>query len=306
MKTALPVFASKPIIDHEVNKTRPRSTHRFILSDDALRRHQTGFSLLEISIAMLLAAMLSIGYLYNQNRDQSISTAKAQAGYYLKVSEAVGAYMQTFYNDLKDISTECSVVRLTEGDRPMALSSSVDCKFTTGSAAGSLSPANAMQPTVADLQKLNLLDKRFQDAFVWPTSSTVNSPTELAKPAYATSIQKWCLGKLMAIDESCSEAIQLKSLTFNTQPFDVPSTGSFFSLARHEKMTAAIAAMGGDGLMSLESVMDTEAKGKLYGVGNIISADNPIVYNRPSDYSSNGKGIAGTMAVQNEVTCSEI
>jgi hypothetical protein len=255
---------------------------------------------------MFLAAMLSIGYLYNQTRDQSLSNAKTQAGYYLKVSDAVGVYMQTFYNDLKDIPAECSVVRLAEGDKPTAMNNSVNCKFTTGSATESLSPANAMQPTIGDLQKLNLLDKSFQDAFLWPTLSTVSNPTEVVTPSYATRIQKWCLGQLLGVGASCADAVQLKSLTFNTQPFENQSTGSFFSLARHEKMSAAIAAMGGDGLMSLESVMDTEARGKLYGVGNKISADHPIIYNKPSDAKNNGKGIAGTLAVQNEVTCSEI
>ena len=271
-----------------------------------MKSSQAGFSLLEISIAMVLAAMLSIGYLYNQTRDQALSTAKTQAGYYLKVKDAVGMYMQTFYNDLKDISSECSVVRLAVGDKPKPLDSSFNCKFTTGPAAGTLSPTNVMQPTVADLQKLNMLDKSFQDAFLWSTISSVNNPTELAKPAYATSIQKWCLGKLMAKGESCSEAIQLKSLTFNTQPFDNLTTSSFFTLARYEKVSTAIAAMGGDGLMSYDRSVDADGKGKLYGVGNKISADNPIVYNKPSDTDNNGKGIAGTMAVQNDVTCSEI
>ena len=58
-----------------------------------MKSSQAGFSLLEISIAMVLAAMLSIGYLYNQTRDQALSTAKTQAGYYLKVKDAVGMYM---------------------------------------------------------------------------------------------------------------------------------------------------------------------------------------------------------------------
>ena len=285
----------------------------------ALKQRQTGFSLLELSLAITLAAMVSLGYLYNQNRETEFNNAKAQAGYFLTVNDAVGKYMLSFYDDLKTIPAICSTVRLTAGDTPAPTSTS--CKFTTGSASSVNNPANVMQPTVAELQKLGMLDKSFQDSFLWPTLSTVNSPYAItcdptkspctttanaAPAAYATRIQKWCDGVLVtpANNLKC-DMPQLKSLTFNAQPFADAEIGSFFKMARFEKLNTAISSMGGDGFMSLELALDSEGKGKLYGVGGKTSLDNPILYINAKDSSVNKRGISGIMAIQNaaEVRC---
>ena len=76
-------------------------------------------------------------------------------------------------------------------------------------------------------------------------------------------------------------------------------------MARFEKLNTAISSMGGDGFMSLELILDSEGKGKLYGVGGKTSLDNPILYINAKDSSLSGRGIAGIMAVQNaaEVRC---
>ena len=66
--------------------------------------------------------------------------------------------------------------------------------------------------------------------------------------------------------------------------------------------------MGSNGFMSLETALDTEGNGKLYGVGKQTSQTNPIVYYDSTNTSStfNNKGITGIMAVQNaaDVRCS--
>ena len=284
-------------------------------------QRQVGFSLLELTLAIALAAMVSIGYLYNQFRDSELNTTRAQAGYFLTVNDAVGKYLLNFYEDLKhrDIEAACSTVRLTAGNTPAP--STARCIFQSGSASGVLSPANVMQPTVADLQKLGMLDKSFQDSFLWPTLSTVNSPyaitcdpikaacttTPNAAPAgYATRIQKWCDGVLVtpANNLSC-DMPQFKSLTFNAQPFADTDIGSVFKMARFEKLNTAISSMGGDGFMSLELNLDTEGKGKLFGVGSKTSLDNPILFMDATNPSASGRGIPGIMAIQNaaEVRC---
>jgi prepilin-type N-terminal cleavage/methylation domain-containing protein len=268
------------------------------------KHSQSGFSLLEISLAAALAAMLSLGYLYNQTRDQALNTAKAQAGYYLLVNDAVGKYMLTFYDDLGNIPAGCSTVLLTAGDTPAA--SSTSCQFSTGTNKGSAGPVNAMQPTVDELKKLNMLDSSFNGGFLWTTALVVKKPDGSTPVTYGTRIQRWCDGQLMTgLASTCTSKPQYKSITFNTQPFVADNTASLLSLSRYEKMTTAIAAMGSDGLMSLEPQLDSEGKGKLYGVGKQISLDNPILYKTPSVTATDKKGVEGILAVNNsaEVRC---
>lgn len=280
---------------------------------------QSGFSLLEISLAIGLAAMVSIGYLYNQAQDNQVNNAKVQAGYFLTVNDAVGKYMLTFYDDLKVIPPDCSQVKLTAGGVPSAITST--CTFISGSASSaSKTPENALQPTVDDLKRLGMIDSSFQDRFMWPTLNTVNSPkstcapkdcntgTNIAPIRFVNRIQLVCdnIVQTGAI-ASCNSALQLKSLTFNSQPFAPTDTGSFFKLSRHEILSTAINAMGGDGMMSFETVLDSEKQGKLYGVGQQTSETNPIVYLNFSDSkdTSNNTGITGIMALKNaaEVRC---
>ena len=282
---------------------------------------QSGFSLLEISLVIALGAMVSMGYLYNQSQDGQLSNAKVQAGYYLTVNDAVGKYMLTYFDDLKVIPPDCAQVRLTAGGVPSA--STTNCKFTTGTASGDKSPANALQPTVTELKTLNMLDSSFEDRFMWPTLSTVNGPkasgtcttdcltgSNTEPSRFVNRIQLWCDGSLLSgtATKTCASTIQLKSLTFNSQPFAPTDLGNFFKLSRHDILSTAIGVMGSNGMMSLETALDTDGNGKIYGVGKQTSQTNPIVYFDSTAPSStlNNKGIAGIMAVQNaaDLRCS--
>lgn len=245
---------------------------------------------------MSLGAILAVSYLYNQSRDDQINTAKVQAGYFLQVSDAVGRYMQNFYDDLIVVPAACGNLTWTDG--LVTSTPSNICTFTTGSASGMKSPANAMAPTVSELQNLDMLDKSFSNSFLWGTVK--NNPS-----GYVTRIQHWCNDVLISTEPSnCSSAIQLKSLTFNSLAFDKPDTGNFFKLLRYEQLETAITVMGGDGFMSMEPDTDTEGNGKLYGLGKKISVDNPVKLG--SDPGGLSKGSDGILAVQNgvDVRCS--
>jgi hypothetical protein len=277
---------------------------------------QSGFSLLEISLVIALGTMMTIGYLYNQSQDNQLSNAKVQAGYYLTVNDAVGKYMLTYFDDLKVIPPNCAQVRLTAGGVPSAIASTTNCKFTTGAASGVKSPTNALQPTVTELKKLTMLDSSFRDGFLWTTLNTVNGPkaagtcttdcttgTNTEPTRFVNRIQLWCNGSLLtgSAAATCATTMQLKSLTFNSQPFAPTDLGSFFKLSRNEMLSTAINVMGSNGFMSLETGLDSEGKGMLYGVGRQTSQANPIVFYDSTDTSSafNNKGITGIMALQN-------
>lgn len=253
---------------------------------------QTGFSLLELSLAMSLGAVLAFSYLYNQSQDNQINTAKVQAGYFLQVNDAVGQYMQKYYDDLIVIPSACGKFTWTNGKITSAVPET--CKFTSGRAKDS-SPTNALAPTVAELQRLGFIEKSFSDRFLW--KSVNNEPA-----IYVTRIQHWCNGSLVIQDDSsCSSAIQLKSLTFNSLEFSKPELGNVLSLTRTEQLKTAISVMGGDGLMSWDTELDKDGNGKLYSFGHVMSVDNPV---RLASVAS--RGSEGILAIQNgvDVRCS--
>lgn len=253
---------------------------------------QTGFSLLELSLAMSLGAVLAFSYLYNQSQDNQINTAKIQAGYFLHVNDAVGQYMQKYYDDLIVIPAACGKFTWTNGKITSAVP--LNCKFTSGSAKDS-SPTNALAPSVTELQNLGFIDKNFTDRFLWKSANNDSA-------IYVTRIQQWCNGSLINLDDSsCSSAIQLKSLTFNSLEFSKPDTGNLISLSRTEQLKTAISVMGGDGLMSLDADFDKDGNGKLYSFGHVSSVDNPV---RLASIASQGS--EGILAIQNgvDIRCS--
>ena len=92
-------------------------------SASPVKQSQTGFSLLEVSVAMMVVAAVTLGYLYNQSRQSAVSLARTQAGYYQVVSAAVSQYMASNYSSLKGKSDACSVVPLiTDSSAPPTFS----------------------------------------------------------------------------------------------------------------------------------------------------------------------------------------
>ena len=84
MKTPLRVMPSKSVIVNGVKQPIPRSPHRLLFRNGAFRHSQTGFSLLEISIAMFLAAML---WLWQVAETQPLKLTK------LEIMEKLASYL---------------------------------------------------------------------------------------------------------------------------------------------------------------------------------------------------------------------
>ncbi len=190
MKT-LPVIASPPVIaSHFViaseakqslviargeapKQSCGRSPRRFAPRDDACMkviakpaglkqsprryapRDDDGFGLLELMLAAMIAAGISLGYLYNQSRQSAISQAQSQAGYYQMVSDAVAKYMANNYDQLKAITQPqtCSEPPLfTDATAaPAPTGCGIQAVFLSGSASSPV--ANGLQPTLAELKK---------------------------------------------------------------------------------------------------------------------------------------------------------
>ncbi len=253
---------------------------------------QRGYTLLEVSLFMGLALTLSIGYLKNQISENQYSIAVTQAGFYKSVNDAVSKYMINYYDSLKDIPGQCSSVLLMTGGTPTAMAPGINCQFTGGTPN---SPANALQPTLIELQNLSLLDKNFNNRLLFPTDLVAVNASGI-KPAgtYGVRIQRWCNGVQRTDATACGTvATQLRSLVFNTQPFAMTGGGSYLSMSRSDFMTTALTAMGSNGYASPRIQNDIN----LYTLTGTATS-SPIS-------SFNSVGVSGILAIQNtsDVNC---
>jgi len=95
---------------------------------------QPGFGMLELMLAAMIAAGITLGYLYNQSRQSAISQAQSQAGYYQMVSDAVAKYMANNYEELtvifKTRRNDCSNLQLvTDTVASTAPTAPTDCRM---------------------------------------------------------------------------------------------------------------------------------------------------------------------------------
>ena len=264
----------------------------------AAKPSQSGFSLLEISVALMLLAAVTLGYLYNQSRQSAVSLARTQAGYYQVVSAAVTQYMSNNYALLKALPPKtCSDVQLftesTAATPPVACG--INALFSSGSASSPVS--NGLQPTVAELKATGYLDSNFKSSFVWPTQlimyapSAVKANSSLASPEYRVQIQAWC-NSAPPKDDSVCDNPALNSLVYNAQPFAKESSSGFIGFSRLDKLFEARTHLGANGLMAYDYAF--KGGGALYTEGDKITRSNPLRF----IISGSTLGVEGVLALQ--------
>ncbi|MGY0194429.1 hypothetical protein ACWA7J_05065 [Leptothrix sp. BB-4] len=173
---------------------------------------------------------------------QSALALQKQQGYiFSRLNDAVGNYMTLLFPQLTEqkaggvdvIPVECANLPYRYGTS-VAVESVIlagKCELTLPLAAGgSYVLKNALQPTVADLKAMNLLDHGISDAPVLVTEAVVAGPdtagaasTTSAPNGYAISIQPKCIGKGSssgATTTTCTNLNKaLSSSVLNIQPF---------------------------------------------------------------------------------------
>ena len=246
---------------------------------------QSGFGLLELMLAAMIAAGISLGYLYNQSRQSAISQAQSQAGYYQMVSDAVAKYMAINYDQLKAITKPqtCSEPPLftdaTAATAPTGCG--VQALFLSGSASSPV--ANGLQPTLTDLKTTGYLDSNFSNSFLWPTQLTmyaasgVSTGSSYAAPEYRVQIQAWCNGAAPSTDTVCDKPV-LHSLVYNAQPFAANTTNSFINFSRLDKLLQARTALGANAFISYDWALQKDKL--IYSDGNKNQLPNLLKFVR--------------------------
>ena len=272
---------------------------------------QPGFGMLELMLAAMIAAGITLGYLYNQSRQSAISQAQSQAGYYQMVSDAVAKYMANNYEELtvifKTRRNDCSNLQLvTDTVASTAPTAPTDCRMRAAyfSGVNTKHVANGMQPTLAELKETGYLDANFSNSFLWSTqltmydASDVQSGSTYAAPEYRVQIQAWCKGAASTSYTYCSDPV-LTSLVYNAQPFAANTDNSFINFSRLDRLMQARTALGANAFISYDWALKKDAF--LYSDGNKSQVLNPLKF---SSGSEAGVGVEGVLALQAQVTSS--
>lgn len=196
----------------------PRRSHSLDLQRPTMRRRQRGFALGQ---ALVTTAMVGgIGAVGTDWALQQRQTAvlEAQNAIYARINNGVGAYMTLYYPRVIDRSTypdSCASVSY-----PSAGATSTRCNFaaTYTDAAGASKTRlinNILQPTLADLQALGLVDPQIPPAPLLPVNATVVTGAATgAAPAAHDNVYGIIVKRTPAGTD-----VNLDSLIFNVQPY---------------------------------------------------------------------------------------
>ena len=255
----------------------------------------SGFTLIEVSIAMILMAGLTFGWLMTWAIDGLKAQSKFAGEQYRTVGRAVDSYLSLYHDQLQKLPHECSVTAYAES---ISLASSVS--VAAGNCLAKLksprspdtiiSILNGLQPSVEELRSLYLLDAGFQNRLILPVEHKVAIPlhhrpsSTLAAAGYAVQIQKNC------ISTDC-EKFQLTGYVFNTQPYLISRFRSFVS--GHELLQDAWAAAGPDAMLSTHGSLGGSGELNSWGGGEVVP--NPL---RLFKSDGGSEGIPGILAVR--------
>lgn len=186
---------------------------------DTRRRRQLGFALGQ---ALVTTAVLgSIGAVGTDWASQQHQTAllETQNAVYARINDSVGAYMTLYYPQIVDRSTypdSCANVSYStstsNATSPCIFTATyIDAARTTQQRKVN----NILQPTLADLKAIGLLDAQIPTAPLLPVNPTVATTTAVGTaPAAHENIYGIIIKRTPAGTE-----VNLDSLVFNVQPY---------------------------------------------------------------------------------------
>jgi len=238
-------------------------------------KSQQGFSLLEISLAMMMVVGLTVAVYQIMEYRAWMEQAKTVAEQIRTINEAVSTYAGNNSEILSDknLSLDCEVVPYgvvdegaDAGTVSLATPATQMCSKDFGSGANKVTVANVMQPTLNELKQLQLLSNSssYQPIFntqkrvVYKDSNNVNA---FLPAGYSVLIKRVCINNPKATPSSpryCDNPnpgyYDIQTLVFNNQPYDDKSI-------KYNGMTnmlyTAFRAAGTDALLSADGITKT-------------------------------------------------
>jgi prepilin-type N-terminal cleavage/methylation domain-containing protein len=184
-------------------------------------QHQHGFTLIELTVVVAILSALVVSLTMGMNVYYKRMQTQLVGKQYQLVNAAVGDYLGVHYQALSALPADCGQIALAK-DTSLADADSISaglCSLSLPIAGRTVTVANGMQPSLAELKDLRLLDRATNTSLMLPslevvaTSVSGVASSTLAARSLAVQITKTCP------TESCDAGVQLSSLVFNTQPY---------------------------------------------------------------------------------------
>jgi prepilin-type N-terminal cleavage/methylation domain-containing protein len=259
-------------------------------------RRQRGFTLIEMSLVLVLMSMAISTFILLQAQQATNNQARAVAQTYARMNKAVSGYMQTYYSELINLDPACSSVGWAANKgaglkMPTYIGCKLDLQINNGP---KTTVANALQPTPKELAQLGFLEGggNYEDRLPLPTLTSDNSKLAVTTgdwlvgasgvlpPRFMVLIQFMCLngGTVFQFTDKTlckSGTVDMRSLVFNSQPFNVEAADP-----SSQVLYQALDLMGSDGYLSdRASAKDKNDKDITGELRTVSSAAEPTLRN---------------------------
>jgi prepilin-type N-terminal cleavage/methylation domain-containing protein len=230
-------------------------------------RRQRGFTLIEMSLVLVLMSMAISTFILLQAQQATDNQARAVSQTYARMNKAVSGYMQTYYSELINVDPACSSVGWAANNgtglkMPTYIGCKLDLQINNGP---KTTVANALQPTPKELAQLGFLEGggNYEDRLPLPTLTSDNSKLAVTAGEWLVGglggtlpsrfmvlIQFMCLngGTVFQFTDKTlckSGTVDMRSLVFNSQPFNVEAADP-----SSQVLYQALDLMGSDGYLS--------------------------------------------------------
>ncbi|WP_396432687.1 prepilin-type N-terminal cleavage/methylation domain-containing protein [Limnohabitans sp.] len=217
-------------------------------------QHQSGFTLLELSITVVIGGMMILAMIQMQTYQAQLEKARAVAQTYQRLNQAAGTYMVNHYPKILAVSDACSAMPVVGATSGLAIPTLPnDCggniRITGAIGAQEVAVANLRQPTLQELRAAGYLDANAAGAnntLPLPTFFTsAGNPNQMVHRVnnVLTPINP---GFAVLINKPDQNSRDLRSLVFNLQPFNLGNN----NFGGESLLNQVLLAAGSDGFLS--------------------------------------------------------
>lgn len=214
---------------------------------------QRGYTLVELSIVLVIIAMVIMLRIFMDVEEARNDKVRAVAQTYQRLNNAMGSYLTNYYDKLVTLKPECSIAPWTS-DYPVTASKAPsvlpDCELSLSlNGRKPVTVVNGLQPTLLELTSLGLIEGAgISNGLPLPTVTAskgtlsnvvlgnwyMGGKTAPLPPKFLTIVEFICIngGGRFTVTGGCIDAstgkdtaFDLRSLVFNSQPFDLDRSG---------------------------------------------------------------------------------